>query len=355
VRAVKIVTVVNYKGGVGKTTLTANVGAEIARQGKRVLLIDLDPQASLTLSLYRPEEWRARFAPGKTIKHWFEGARSREVRPGLSSFVTSPPRVNFYIPPHGGRLDLVASDLTLGDLEEDLAIEVGGARVLRSRDHYLDVFGRITAALNTIAPEAYDLVLIDCPPNFGIITRSAVAASDCLLVPARPDELSTLALDHLAVRLNSFRNQYNAVAASRAGERAMAKQIAPRILGIIFTMVKFREGRQPIRTSQYFIDQTRERLPTFDAMVRESHLQYSDAAATGIPVVLSNRVSLKIVLEMRELVGEFIRRMGVFSHGGQSDHAHRIVAPATVGIGPGFKQPAGSGSRRRTVQAGGRS
>jgi len=52
-----VISVINYKGGVGKTTITANLGAELARRGRRVLLIDIDPQASLTFSFIPPEEW----------------------------------------------------------------------------------------------------------------------------------------------------------------------------------------------------------------------------------------------------------------------------------------------------------
>ena len=66
----KIVSVINYKGGVGKTTIVANLAAELARRGKRVLLIDLDPQASLTFSFVSLDLWRQRYAGNRTIKTW---------------------------------------------------------------------------------------------------------------------------------------------------------------------------------------------------------------------------------------------------------------------------------------------
>ena len=68
----KIVSVINYKGGVGKTTVTANLGAELARRGQRVLLIDLDPQASLTFSFIRSEDWERHLSHHGTIKTWFD-------------------------------------------------------------------------------------------------------------------------------------------------------------------------------------------------------------------------------------------------------------------------------------------
>ena len=61
----RIVSVINYKGGVGKTSLTANLGAELAWRGKRVLLIDLDAQASLTFSFIKPDEWVEKFEKKK--------------------------------------------------------------------------------------------------------------------------------------------------------------------------------------------------------------------------------------------------------------------------------------------------
>ena len=69
---VKVISVINYKGGVGKTTLTANLGAYAASEGRRVLMIDLDPQASLTFSFMSPEKWRGMYADTKTMQNYFE-------------------------------------------------------------------------------------------------------------------------------------------------------------------------------------------------------------------------------------------------------------------------------------------
>jgi len=87
---VRVISVVNYKGGVGKTTLTANIGGQIAAWGKRVLLIDLGPQASLTFSFLRPEQWRSELADRRTIKHWFEEWRMGSAVPPLAPLLTSP-------------------------------------------------------------------------------------------------------------------------------------------------------------------------------------------------------------------------------------------------------------------------
>src|SRR5262245_37505550 len=88
----KVVSIINYKGGVGKTSLTANLGAELAWRGKKVLLIDLDAQASLTFSFIRPEDWISEFSDKLTIKSWFDGfEKGKPV--DLSTFIYGPRRI----------------------------------------------------------------------------------------------------------------------------------------------------------------------------------------------------------------------------------------------------------------------
>src|ERR1700748_3536690 len=88
----KIVAVINYKGGVGKTSLTANLGAELAYRGWNVLLIDLDAQASLTFSFIPPDEWGSKFESDKTIKAWFD-AYENGAPISLASLIETPQRV----------------------------------------------------------------------------------------------------------------------------------------------------------------------------------------------------------------------------------------------------------------------
>ena len=68
----KAVSVVNYKGGVGKTTVTANIASEMACRGKKVLVIDLDPQTNLTFSYMKVEHWKEHYEKRGTIKYWFD-------------------------------------------------------------------------------------------------------------------------------------------------------------------------------------------------------------------------------------------------------------------------------------------
>lgn len=121
----RIVSVINYKGGVGKTTLTANIGAELAFRGKKVLLIDLDPQASLTFSLVRPEYWQQNLESEKTIKRWYESFDSSSPL-SLSSLVTRAPRIRDF--GNGGILRFIPSHLGLINVDLELATELGELR-----------------------------------------------------------------------------------------------------------------------------------------------------------------------------------------------------------------------------------
>jgi chromosome partitioning protein len=114
-----VVSVINYKGGVGKTTLTANLGAELANRGQRVLLIDFDPQTSLTLSFYRPVEWATELRERLTLKNWFD-ALDGNGSTRLPHLITTPPRANAEIR-NGGRLDLIASHFELIQTDIQLA------------------------------------------------------------------------------------------------------------------------------------------------------------------------------------------------------------------------------------------
>lgn len=102
-----IISVINYKGGVGKTTLTANIAGELAYRGYDVLMIDLDPQASLTFSFIDPEQWRSDVSPSKTIKNCFSTKKKVRTK-NFNSLIITPECVNDALDGRG-KLDLVSS------------------------------------------------------------------------------------------------------------------------------------------------------------------------------------------------------------------------------------------------------
>lgn len=147
----KVITIANHKGGVGKTTSTATIGAALAIKGKRVLLIDLDAQQNLSFTLTQVED------PEKSI---------------YDSLVRNEPLPIVNIREN---LDLVPSSLEMARAEIDLATKIAREGILKSLlDDYM---------------ETYDYVIIDCPPSLGIVTTNALVASDELYIPLTAEAL----------------------------------------------------------------------------------------------------------------------------------------------------------------------
>ena len=305
-----IISVINYKGGVGKTTLTANLGAELAYRGCHVLLLDLDPQASLTFSFMTPDYWRNNLAKEGTIKRWYDSFNG-ESRLDLASIVISPKAIARSL--REGTLDLIPSDLGLINVDLELATELGGASLNQAKLKYLRVHRRLADELAKPAFAGYDFILIDCPPNFNIVTKTAIIASDSILIPAKADYLSTLGIDYLRRSLSQLIADYNEFAQIASGDSVSAP-IDPHILGVVFTMLQFYAG-QPIAALRQYIEQTKHLgVPVFDSYLRENKSLFGDAPESGVPLVLRGipgEPAVKIVTEIEELVTEFQNRLEI--------------------------------------------
>lgn len=301
----EIISVINYKGGVGKTTVTANIASELAWRGKKVLLIDTDAQASLTFSFVTPDMWDAQFKGTKTIKSWFDAVSQSVEPPPLTEFVISPATVNKVVTKRGGRIDLICSHLGLINVDLELATLLGGANITQSKKNYLKVHGKLRQAIADLATSSeYDIVLIDCPPNFNIVTKNAIIASEQILIPAKPDYLSTLGIDYLQRSVNELVKEFNEYASIDEA----TETISPAILGVIFTMIQI-SGGQPISAQRQYISQTRRLgVPTLSNNFRENKTIFADAPQALMPVVLnhySNHTHSDIVKEIEAVVNEF--------------------------------------------------
>ena len=310
----KIISVINYKGGVGKTTLTANLAAELAYRGKRVLLLDMDAQCSLTFSFITPYEWESQLSGGgtsgsdRTIKSWFDGIGDDDLEtPSLGSLIVPNLRVTGSLRENGGRIDLIPSHLGLINVDLDLAYMLSGVPPGRVERQRAKVYGLLRSHLGEYVKEAkYDIVLIDCPPNFNIVTKNAIVASDGILIPAKPDYLSTLGIDYLLRNYRDLVNEFN------TGSGSGDVDIQPEILGVVFTMIQI-YGGQPIRAQRSYM-----RLPSnvdvFSSIIRENKTIFAGAPEDGVPVVLhgySNRTYSAIASEIESLATEFCRKAGV--------------------------------------------
>jgi chromosome partitioning protein len=146
----KIVAVANQKGGVGKTTTSVNLGACLASLGRRVLLVDLDPQANATSAL---------------------GHDSVEDHSVYGPLLGNASMADMVIPTRRNHLWLIPGDLNLAGAEVEVARTEN--HLMRLREAFVD--------LRADAP--FDYVLLDCPPSLGILMTNALAAADELLVP----------------------------------------------------------------------------------------------------------------------------------------------------------------------------
>ena len=178
----KVVSVINYKGGVGKTSLTANLAAQLAWEGRRVLLLDLDAQASLTFSFISPDLWEEEFSEAKTIKSWFESYEAGAPK-SLGSLIDTPMRVQRALKGKGA-LDIIYSHLGLINVDLELATKLGGANIGQAKKNFINIHRRLAEGIaNDIENDKYDLILIDCPPNFNIVTKTDIISSNSILVP----------------------------------------------------------------------------------------------------------------------------------------------------------------------------
>jgi chromosome partitioning protein len=311
-----VVSVINYKGGVGKTTLTANLGAELAARGQKVLLIDFDPQTSLTLSFYQPVEWATDLRERLTLKNWFDALDSsggfddldNEASTELAHLIVTPPRVNDTLSSHGGRLDLIASHFELIQTDMQLAamlLRAEGVRQAQRRD--VEVHTALARALRDPAFADYDLILIDCPPNFNIATRIAMVASDHAIIPARADYLSTIGIDYLIGSYRRLIQNYNETVQLLDGEHRGAT-IDPRLLGVVFTMVQF-SGSRPFRAQENNMVMVRQAHPVFSSVMRYNNSLYGDAGEGGIPVALMQNLHPDVATDLDQLATEFLKRL----------------------------------------------
>ena len=146
----RVIAVCNQKGGVGKTTTTINLGASLAEQGRRVLLVDFDPQGALSVGLG--------IQPHDIDSTVYNLLMERDITAHDVLFKTSV-----------DGMDLLPSNIDLSGAEVQLVHEVGREYVLGG-------------VLQPVIPE-YDVVLIDCQPSLGLLTINALAASDGVVIP----------------------------------------------------------------------------------------------------------------------------------------------------------------------------
>lgn len=174
----------NLKGGVGKTTLAVNFAAYCGKQGKRTLLIDLDPQTNATFWCISPDQWKDHAAKKGTVADLLEARNNSSAdnkKKGPKDVILRDVFEN---------VDLVPSHLELFNVDLDMASVT--ARELKLR--------RAIASVT----EAYDVIICDCPPNLTIPTQNALALCTKYVIPVSPDFLSSIGVALLKGRIDQF-------------------------------------------------------------------------------------------------------------------------------------------------------
>ncbi len=228
----RIYTIVNQKGGVGKTTTTINLGAYLAYHGQRVLLVDLDPQANAT-SCLGVEKANVR---GGTYEALIEQGN-------IANFILHNPRL---------KLSLLPSSPALAGAEVELVNEL-------ARE------GRLKKALAPIQ-QRYDYILIDCPPSLGLLTLNGlVAARDGLIIPVQCEYLALEGLGQLLQTIERVRN-------------AVFPEI--RIRGVLLTMF---DGRTNLAND--VVKEVRRYFPqdVFESVIPRS-IRLAEAPSYGVPI-----------------------------------------------------------------------
>ena len=180
-----------------------------------------------------------------------------------------------------------------------------GMQNARADTHIYRVRRALSNGLADPALGSYDFVLIDCPPNFNIITQSGIVASDHLLVPASPDYLSTLGTGTLLASIARFVSEFNQQAVDHGSRDLMA----PSPLGVVFTKVEYRLGH-PIAPHKYYMEQVRNsvgEVPIFAAVLRH-HAAFGKENPLGVPVILRLKPTDKVYVELMALATEFLNR-----------------------------------------------
>lgn len=311
--SVKVISIINWKGGVGKTTCAVNIAAEWADNNKTVLLIDVDAQASASAYIYTEERYKEEyFNPiAKALKSRKEEDVAKNIAMKKSIFgifwdaIKDTMLFSKDIGIKKGlgdlrTLDLIPSTFYLNELEQEITSA--------SSTQGLSPFNILRLGLNKHEIlRNYDYVLIDCPPNLNLITLNAIFASDYYIIPTIPDQLSTLGLPLLIRRLQTVKKR-----------RIELDGKDPKLLGIILTKVSHQlrgiqtswiEDQIPWMLERFIEDElVWNKAKIFENNIKEA-VDIQKAMEDSKPLCTSKQKTKEIRIRYQNLAKEIIQNM----------------------------------------------
>lgn len=311
----KALSIINMKGGVGKTTITANIATDLAFRGNKVLVIDLDAQGSLTSSFIPMDRWHALQEENKTTKKIFDEILDVKATSEVEQLVISPEIINAELEREGseGRLDLIPAHYSMDESEMEMASKIYGRTQKVIEKNFVLVHSGLAQTIIDLRFRKidYDYVIFDCPPRLGLFSKNALVASDFFIIPSKPDYLSTRVNYQMKSRVDQLKQVYNQYFSNRSTQKKLGK-ISPKLLGILFNMVAY-HNEDPISAHKQYITEFDEaELPTFFTMIRQNNSISAVAPASGIPIIKqpsSSSSVIKVKEEFSQLTDELLDKI----------------------------------------------
>ena len=239
-----VISTINLKGGVGKTTTTVALAETLSAEfHKRVLVVDLDPQTNATTMLIGEKKWRKLNGKGRTLARLFQDA----LEPDNKQFdFDATLQIGVSDVGRARTVDLLPSSLDLIDIQDRLASAPSG------RFYSVNPIELLWRAVKARLDD-YDVVIVDCPPNLGIITLNGLRISQGYIIPTIPDILSTYGIPQIVTRIHAFSEE-------------IAEPIDP--LGIVIT--KF-QSNSTVHSSVLGDLKTADDVPVFDTIIPQAN------------------------------------------------------------------------------------